>query len=387
MPLSINHQTPRTFIAHSRIYSIPTSHSETLLTMAIMHRVSFYHGCGHSENCIWISGEQEGLPSVPPESAIIPSIDITRVMLDTTMPKDAPTELHYQMKECDHCDENLPKLIVGIEPVGKLTESAIKDRRILWGEVINSFKIPHAVVKARHAGYLERQTLEADQLVAEPARPGFWQQVLDSDLERVERRRRAIDRERKWYQDFALLHFREGQLNIPLESRTHLLAPGWNTELFAAVDNSTIPKEDPCPICRSELHEGRVCRLPCGHTYHLSCIEQSFGEFGQNNCPLCRKKFNILRLPISWKDVRNFHYGQGVGPELINSPFFHLGNGLGAALLADRPNLHTEEADALEDELAESGAQRNKRRVDDRADLELIFIEMFLDRWDQYTRE
>lgn len=128
--------------------------------MSIMHRISFYHECGHSEDCIWSSSSSYVQADLPPlESTVLPRIDsITRAMLDEGNVKNSATELHYLMKKCNFCavrTELLPTELQGTAAANLLFDPVIRERRLLWSSIIESFKIPQVVMNMRHDDYLE----------------------------------------------------------------------------------------------------------------------------------------------------------------------------------------------------------------------------------------
>jgi hypothetical protein len=52
-----------------------------------------------------------------------------------------------------------------------------------------------------------------------------------------------------------------------------------------------------CPICLMDIEEGSECRLlpePCGHLFHLSCIDEWFVQSSQ--CPLCKRSMKSILL-------------------------------------------------------------------------------------------
>ncbi|CZR58833.1 uncharacterized protein PAC_08725 [Phialocephala subalpina] len=350
--------------------------------MAVMHQVSFYHECGHSEHCVWVSNEQErgGVSTTSFESAILPAIDFARVIVDGTMEKDSPTEVHYQMAHCGHCSGTIRQL--WIKPVGKLSESALKERRMLWCSLVDSSKIPLQTLEKSHYSASERVALEAQQLARETAASAGMRALIVDEIQRLQHQLRQLDRERKWYQDFTLLHFHELQLGVPLKDRTHLYTPGWYTELFAAVDDSSIPKNETCSVCKDPdylLQNGRVCKLPCGHAFHFSCIEPWFGAHGSSNCPTCRAEYKILSPP-DWKDSTAHRFGP---PLDLRHPdrWARLSIALADALLAERPLLQNNA------NMSATAVTRNEEREEARGEYSRVFTEIFFDRWDQYTRE
>jgi hypothetical protein len=53
--------------------------------------------------------------------------------------------------------------------------------------------------------------------------------------------------------------------------------------------------ETTCQICFDTYDEQRQLYrvLPCGHSYHVNCIDEWFQLPSHNSCPTCRKTFNI----------------------------------------------------------------------------------------------
>lgn len=65
--------------------------------------------------------------------------------------------------------------------------------------------------------------------------------------------------------------------------------------------NCHIHKE-PCSICLYNSTKNTTRRLPCGHEFHTACIEK-VKESGSNQCPLCRRLFDISQFKVSLKIV------------------------------------------------------------------------------------
>ncbi|KUJ14020.1 uncharacterized protein LY89DRAFT_672285 [Mollisia scopiformis] len=298
--------------------------------MAILHQVSFYNECGHIEDCIRASDLLETLNVAAVEEgvAMLPSLDFARAMLD---PGNSvfTTEVYYKTSKCGRCEGALPAGPGRSETVGELTESAIKDRRMLWKSITDNLVAPQAILKERHKALLEciRGTLLSSSDPNAPATFDIWSKNLS----------RSIERERRWYQDFVLLHFRELQLGFPLLQRTHAYAPGWRSELFAAVDNWTIDKDEVCSICQlpSGVPNVRVSQLPCKHQFHFSCIDQWMGAHG--TCPMCRTMFNILYPPRPTNVFPEIRDGlEQLTAEQTHKGYYHLGAALEPVLLTER---------------------------------------------------
>jgi hypothetical protein len=50
-----------------------------------------------------------------------------------------------------------------------------------------------------------------------------------------------------------------------------------------------------CPICLMDILEGNVCRVlpdPCGHVFHMACIDQWFKQ--STVCPLCKRNMKSI---------------------------------------------------------------------------------------------
>ncbi len=50
-----------------------------------------------------------------------------------------------------------------------------------------------------------------------------------------------------------------------------------------------------CPICLMDILEGNVCRAlpdPCGHIFHMACIDQWFRQ--STSCPLCKRNMKAI---------------------------------------------------------------------------------------------
>lgn len=85
--------------------------------------------------------------------------------------------------------------------------------------------------------------------------------------------------------------------------RIHPMAcDAWRGPLeHLARQNITIPvdatsgEEPQCAICLAELRGQAVCRAPCGHHFHLECLEEwvTLARSPSASCPLCRESLQI----------------------------------------------------------------------------------------------
>lgn len=68
-----------------------------------------------------------------------------------------------------------------------------------------------------------------------------------------------------------------------------------------AGQNITVPidatsgEEPQCAICLADLRGQAVCRAPCGHNFHLECLEEwvTLAQSRSADCPLCREPLQI----------------------------------------------------------------------------------------------
>eukprot|EP00826_Nyctotherus_ovalis_P062428 TRINITY_DN9029_c0_g1_i6.p1 TRINITY_DN9029_c0_g1~~TRINITY_DN9029_c0_g1_i6.p1 ORF type:complete len:117 (+),score=32.80 TRINITY_DN9029_c0_g1_i6:278-628(+) len=63
--------------------------------------------------------------------------------------------------------------------------------------------------------------------------------------------------------------------------------------IFVVVEKDDNPiQEHSCPICLNNLNSQEFIKTPCGHIYHLFCLEEWMKE--KSECPSCRQQL----LPI-----------------------------------------------------------------------------------------
>lgn len=55
-------------------------------------------------------------------------------------------------------------------------------------------------------------------------------------------------------------------------------------------EECTTKAEDTCTICQEDMKKMDPFALPCGHSFHATCIMKNVC-FGQLQCPLCRGAF------------------------------------------------------------------------------------------------
>ncbi|KAI5806150.1 hypothetical protein EDC01DRAFT_638850 [Geopyxis carbonaria] len=51
--------------------------------------------------------------------------------------------------------------------------------------------------------------------------------------------------------------------------------------------------EADCPVCFEEMSETDIYKLPCGHMFHLRCLEG--WKKKRNTCPMCRTAMPSLQ--------------------------------------------------------------------------------------------
>ncbi len=76
----------------------------------------------------------------------------------------------------------------------------------------------------------------------------------------------------------------------------------------ASASSAPTPSCD-CPICLMDILEGNLCRAlpdPCGHVFHLACIDQWFRQ--STSCPLCKRNMKAI---LEGTDEESGHYGHG----------------------------------------------------------------------------
>ena len=84
--------------------------------------------------------------------------------------------------------------------------------------------------------------------------------------------------------------------------------------------------KDPCSICLSRITNDTRRTLYCGHDFHTHCIDR-LKETGSNQCPLCRKLFDVSHFKISIKIV-NTRAGTTSNTELPSESIGNIIDGL-----------------------------------------------------------
>ena len=47
-------------------------------------------------------------------------------------------------------------------------------------------------------------------------------------------------------------------------------------------------KKEKCALCIQDMENKKVQHTPCGHTFHMSCLETQISKYQNYNCSLCR---------------------------------------------------------------------------------------------------
>ena len=47
-------------------------------------------------------------------------------------------------------------------------------------------------------------------------------------------------------------------------------------------------KKDKCALCIEDMENKKVQHTPCGHSFHMSCLETQFLMYKNYRCSLCR---------------------------------------------------------------------------------------------------
>ena len=78
-------------------------------------------------------------------------------------------------------------------------------------------------------------------------------------------------------------HFLEEAMHPQAEPPKAQPVPACRLRQFPLVEGEA---ESCCPICLCTTEHQQVKQLPCGHTYHPSCIDHWLGQ--NHTCPVCR---------------------------------------------------------------------------------------------------
>lgn len=97
--------------------------------------------------------------------------------------------------------------------------------------------------------------------------------------------------------------------------------------------------KDPCSICLNSIKDDTKRVLVCGHEFHEHCIER-LKQSGSNQCPLCRRLFDVSHFKVSLKIV-NTRANTQSETELPNESIQSILDGLNFDLL-DFDDLVTE---------------------------------------------
>jgi hypothetical protein len=146
----------------------------------------------------------------------------------------------------------------------------------------------------------------------EARRLEYSQRVNDQahQRERVEIERRGLDnnaegngpaiieRCKLWGEEQEMTRQIQEAAGVKLQDQSLAFDPDSNSShLLEQVQ----PGGDVCPICLCDMiREEEIRRLPCGHQYHDYCIKRHFQH--ESFWPICRHKFNLVRVPDAFPD-------------------------------------------------------------------------------------
>lgn len=83
---------------------------------------------------------------------------------------------------------------------------------------------------------------------------------------------------------------------------------------------------DPCSVCLSRMTNDTKRRLRCGHEFHTACIDR-VKESGSNQCPLCRRLFDVSQFKVSIKII-NTHTSRETSADLPSDTLHNIIDGL-----------------------------------------------------------
>lgn len=262
----------------------------TLVTDPSVIELSFYNDCAHTEIIIFTRQKMHEFKLRLPYN--VPVID--RIGFRGTLEEGythKTLETFYRPGACPVC-----RGLRGNETLVKLSARTHKERCILWQDFTSSFKLSWQYARQEELdiqAWKARCNLEVGKLMMEHfkylSRPDFLAQVR-SAKQKAKAQQQAILWQRKMYKLFNTFNNAQNQSStIPVKSKFHLIAPGYDTKLLAPAADPTIEnKDDNCSICFNKLYtqNGRVCSLPCGHTWHHGCIAEWLRT--NHTCPMCR---------------------------------------------------------------------------------------------------
>ena len=165
------------------------------------------------------------------------------------------------------------------------------------------------------AEWYNRKAMEAialadDRAKAQNPSPGKLrtQRRLRHENRREIRRLRAKRRTERWVQNVRDEQYTAMKGNVEVGKQPFIIGDVGNPymDLFSEASlTSLTPPIDNCALCQYPLDDVRDCgnphSLPCGHKFHLRCLEEIFdrraaGEEKEiHKCPLCKVWFRDLR--------------------------------------------------------------------------------------------
>ncbi|KUJ18485.1 uncharacterized protein LY89DRAFT_732043 [Mollisia scopiformis] len=268
--------------------------------MGLYSQISFYHECGHAEECLWFSPDIARAVPTEPSFSIV---DFLRIVDPTSDFKSSLREMHYQLGTCIHCagqgeDPQPPIPLSDEEKAAKreMWHRFVYKPNLIWStagmKIISLF--PELVGRQKQLNY----ELSAS---AQMHHGEVMDEILD-EYHALHEEWKCASSRGIYLSDWTERHYQDVLAGVPLADREHLWVPGLDTDLFAVVDPHTLDEDAECSICLEGYSRiSRIRRLPCKHVYHLNCIKSWFhggvwGE-GEDACPYCRTEFNIVDVP------------------------------------------------------------------------------------------
>ncbi|OHS96731.1 hypothetical protein TRFO_37082 [Tritrichomonas foetus] len=95
--------------------------------------------------------------------------------------------------------------------------------------------------------------------------------------------------------------------------------------VLPAPSHEDLTKDSTCIICRGTMSESDSKKLPCGHCFHLDCIERWISQ--QQKCPICKTDLpSYIKLLSSKKDSHPRPNTDTQQPPETNEPLQNLNN-------------------------------------------------------------
>ena len=160
--------------------------------------------------------------------------------------------------------------------------------------MLEGFEAPlsEETIKARRVEYSQLVNDQGDQR----ERVEFERLGTDINNEGIDPA--IIERRRLWEEEQKMARQTQEAAGVNLQDQSLVFDPDSNgNHLLKPVQ----PSGDACPICLCDRIQGEeIRRFPCGHHYHDYCIKRHFQH--ESFCPICRHKFNLVRVPDAFLD-------------------------------------------------------------------------------------